>query len=192
MELKEVFLKLKAQWKIILTVTVVGVALGFVYWFTRPKPIYQATALVFVNVPLSITSEDSYKYDGFYAQQTAFHYTDSIMAIAVEMGKKGFPEFKVIRKAEQVFAIESAGYINKPEDMGLETAKQSLQAFFGDFQKTVSSLNASQQAKLSVELINNEVEATDITPGIWLYLLVGGLTGMAAGVLVVGGKEYLS
>ncbi|MFH1896047.1 MAG: hypothetical protein ABH814_01040 [bacterium] len=178
MELKQVLQKLKESWRLVVVFGVIGLFIAGGYLFLRPHPIYEARALFFVTRTAQEPQDDYYAYDGFHAQQTAYHYTDTLVGLARE-----FKASKVVRKSEQLVQVALVGKdIGEPELLDL-TAKLA---------QTFEELSLAGDPAVKLVEVAGSREVTAVTANIILTLLVGILGGLGVGLFAIAIKEYLN
>lgn len=80
MELKEIFNFYKSNFKVILGTTILAGLLGVAGYFLLPRK-YYASGSLFIRRSIYPFSENHFTYEGYYGQQAAQAYTNSIMAL---------------------------------------------------------------------------------------------------------------
>ncbi|MFC1755787.1 YveK family protein [Patescibacteria group bacterium] len=80
MELKEIITFFKTNFKVILIATIISGLLGVAGYFLLPKK-YHASGSLFVRRSIYPYSENHFTYEGYYGQQAALAYTNSIIAL---------------------------------------------------------------------------------------------------------------
>jgi len=177
-ELKEVIQRLNKYRKIIAVLGVVGVLVAGGYLYLRPKPIYEATTLLFVTRTAQEPSKDYYTYDGFHAQQAAFHYTDTLVGLARELGAD-----IVQRKSEQLVEVGLKG-----KDVS-EAKRDELLVKIGD---TFGMLTRAGDPEVKLLEVEGFRKMEEVKPETFLVLLTGALGGFGVGIFAAALKEYLS
>ncbi len=80
MELKEIIKFFKDGWKIVLASTIIAGLLGVAVYFLLPAK-YYATGSLFVRRSIYPYSENHFTYEGYYGQQAAMSYANSVIAL---------------------------------------------------------------------------------------------------------------
>lgn len=201
MELKHYLTTLQKHTKAILGVAaLLTVAVGVVsaYWPTR----YRSELTVYVQrVPEDPPAGD-YTYDGFYAQQAAEAYTDTVegflqsrdilrQALAASSLKT---DPAMVRAVEKQLEVEKVApqLINVALTMETQTKATTLiKEIAAATKERTKTLNQQENEAMVIGLVNpNPLEST-VKPWLELNVLVGFLGGL---MLATGGvlfKEYL-
>ncbi|MCX6783923.1 MAG: hypothetical protein NT141_02545 [candidate division WWE3 bacterium] len=192
-ELRDLFLKLKPLLiKLFLGALVVGTVAGWVVTFLPST--FKASGLLFVTREADAVSPNFFTYEGYYAEQTAQQYTDSVVAIlkslplkeaalksigaaATSIDVKRFNNNTLIQKSgPQIISVTVTAKTS-------EAASEEWQAVTKLATSQVSEINQSGDSKISVKILEKTplLETVKISPillgtGVFLGLLFAGLT----------------
>lgn len=192
-ELRDLFLKLKPQLlKLLLLSLVIGTISGWVVTFLPST--FKASGLLFVTREADAVSPNFFTYEGYYAEQTAQQYTDSVTAIlkslplkeealqsiganATTIDAKKLNNNTLVQKlGPQVISVTVTAKSN-------ETASEEWQAITKLTASQVSELNKAGDSKISVRILDPQplIETVKISPliaglGVFFGLMILGLT----------------
>jgi capsular polysaccharide biosynthesis protein len=194
MELRDFLHTLKTRWIFIACCLLLGLfgSIAFLRFFA--KPYNQASALLFVTRTAQGSREDYYTYDGFHAQQTAYHYVDTVVGLARHLGVD-----KAVRKSEQlvqvtrearVTQVTQETEVTEVTEITQEKVEEEMRTFVDELIALSDSLNEKGDAKISVQLVENKIEVEEVATNPAIVLLVGVLGGLGVGVLAASLKEY--
>lgn len=200
MELSKFLSKIRQQLRFILSVGVIGAVVFFGVawrWPTR----YQASLTVYVQKVGELVTTGEYTYDGFYAQQSAEKYTDTVVgllesedvlaqAIASDTGfyQGGVSEYRrrvgVEKIAPRLITVRVTLFDS-------DQARALVGAITTVAQERLSNLNQDPTQMFYLELIQTDplVQVFDFSP--WLFGLIGFGFFVMFGVSVIYFREYL-
>lgn len=184
MELKQILKVLLKNKVLIILFTLLGLAASGGVYALAPKPIFEASALLFISRPCDTGSQNCYTYDGFYAQQAAFHYSDTVIPLAKQLGAD-----RAVRKSEQLVEVT-----NVTNEVGVikEKAEEELRQLIFRIISESEKLNQSGDPSFKLQLVNDQVTVENISPNLYIFLILGLVSGIGLGVLLVALKEYLA
>lgn len=197
MELKE-FIKFlnKHRNLILLTTAVCGLIAVFISVF---QPIaYEASTSIYVRREAQLPTDKYYTYDGYYSQQAAKEYTDTVLGLLKTTA--------IARRAVElsnlaVSANDLAGYLKTKKvssqviNVSITRAdegqsRQMLAAVVNAVGERVNVLNQQGDNKFSVGPINTNPLITVVKPYWQIYIPLGILVGFGFGLLIASFREY--
>ena len=167
------------------------------------SPTYTASLTLYVKRQATEAREDYYTFDGYYSQQAAEKFTETVV---------GFLKSKDILLAsakladlpidqESLEQLESSIKIKQvaPQLVSLEVkkedsnaAKTSCTALAQATTERINLLNQTGDKSISVDLLNTEPLVEKNEPKVILNSLVGLLTGLLLASLYIFLKEYFT
>lgn len=203
MELKTYLVIIKKNSvRIIVSALLVGLV---VYVVSGSLPIsYEATISVYIQKVPENFSQELYTYDGFYAQEAAESYTDTVVGlfespaitekvVALLVGLDS--ELTVKSVSRKVMVEKSAPRIItiRVKDNDQEVAIQTASALFKAADESIKQLHGSDDPErtLQIAALNSEPLIARLAPFVWLNTLVGALVGLIGALCIVALREYL-
>ena len=200
MELREYTKIIKGGW---LLIVILAVGFGGLCFLVSSKlpPTYTASLTLYVKRQATEAREDYYTFDGYYSQQAAEKFTETVV---------GFLKSKDILLAsakladlptdqESLEQLESSIKIKQtaPQLVSLEVkkeeaaaAKTSCTAVAQATTERINLLNQTGDKAISVDLLNPEPLVEKNEPKVILNSLVGVLTGILLASLYIFLKDY--
>lgn len=202
MELKHYLNILQKRWKTILalaTTLAIVAGLASIYWPTHHK----SELTVYVQRVPEEPAAGDYTYDGYYAQQAAEAYTDTVEGflqsreiIRQALQTSNLPtDARQIRRVEKRLQVKKVApqLINVALTMETQTETSSLvKAIAQATTQRAKILNQQENEAVVIELVSTEPLESVMQPWVGLNVMVGFFGGL---LLAVGGvftKEYLT
>lgn len=146
-------------------------------------------------------SESFFTYEGYYSQQTATTYTNSVVALAESVDVKKQVLEKVdlpiddqnIRKINKSMSVKKTGpqIINITfKDKDLKKVKTIWQSISDILIETSKEINLNGDGKLTVVKISEEPFIKEGYKTLWMTGVAGIIFGCSLGLLIVSLKEY--
>jgi len=198
MEIKHIFKKMERYKKLLGISFVAGIFIGVAAYFFPSK--YIATGSLFIN--RSVNKETAYfTYEGYYGQQTAAAYTNSVLALMDSLDIK-----KIILETNQIpltsaniKALNKLISIKKPGPQVISvtikgrTYDEAQRLWISMANATVgvtSELNKKGDPNLSVSLVSTQPLVRLPYKSIYLFIAGGVLTSLLAACFAICIKEY--
>jgi capsular polysaccharide biosynthesis protein len=198
MEFKDLVKTLKKNKSVPIAASFAGLALGMLLYFLPSK--YISSGSFYVSKKTD-KSYGFFTYEGYYAQQSALAYTDSVVTLTkstdikksvLEKTNQSINE-KNLRKLNKSVKIKKAGpQIIALEVIGkkYETAENTWIKFAESLIEKSNEMNKNGDENLMVKPISDKPLTRKIYKSPWVFGTAGFLAGMAVGILLVCGKEY--
>lgn len=198
MEIFEIIKKIK-NYKMILVVTaVIGITAGMFFYLMPEK--YVSAGSIYVRREI-INSTDFFTYEGYYAQQTAAGYTNSvtnliespdIQKMLLEKSGEEINTLKLINLQRKI-KVKKTG----PQIILLEikekTPKEAEDKWVNLANIVISEseeINREGDDNLSVVALSDKPLIRETYKNIYIFSLVGLLIGLTLGSVLVSFKEY--
>ncbi len=205
MEFKELLEILKGYCLFLLLSTIVFAVVALVGSLQIP-PLHTAQVTLYIKREAQPANDEFYNYDGYYAQQAAERYTDTVAGLlrTKDMLRASLREINAPADQETLRTVEKKVEIKKtaPQLVQISAAKRfnyteswQPQELVGALAENIvqreEELNQDGDEAFSVELLNEEpiVESREMI--VWLNTLVGGTLGLAFAFFVVSFRLYL-
>ena len=202
MELKDI-IKFFKKYKIKISLNTLLLAiLGAISYFLIPTTYISAGSL-FVGREIQPLSDEFFTYEGFYSQQAASSYTNSIVGliesedigakVLTETGtqvnntnlRKYFRKVRVKRIGPQVITI-------LVKDKSAHQAQQIWHSISNNITLTASKLNAANDNALDVQKVSETPIVTETYKSIWINTAAGIILGFLGSIVIFSLKEYLA
>jgi len=201
-EIRAILRFIKKNKKAITVSLLAGILLGCTYFFVPKK--FTATGSFFVSRKIdSLLSESYFKYEGYYSQQTALSYTNSIVALleSTDLTSKSLeklgtnPTEKNLRKYKNLIKVKKAG----PQVITL-TVKGNTPEKAEILWNTLSQMLMEETKKVS-ELGDTNLNITKVSPepvvkegfnSLPLDIAAFALVSFTLGTFILSIKEYSS
>lgn len=198
MELREIFKKIRKNKKILIVCVLVGLLAGILFHFLPSN--YIASGSFYITRKED-NSESFFTYEGYYSQQTATTYTNSVVALAESVDVKKQVLEKVdlpiddqnIRKINKSMSVKKTGpqIINITfKDKDLKKVKTIWQSISDILIETSKEINLNGDGKLTVVKISEEPFIKEGYKTLWMTGVAGIIFGCSLGLLIVSLKEY--
>jgi len=202
MELKQIIKILKEKFSQIVFISS-GFVLIAIVLASYSAPKYEAALELYVNKKPEVSEAGDYNYDGFYAQQVAEKYTDTVVGLfetnqvvrgalsEIEIADVNPVELNAYKRSLRVEKV--APQIIKVV-VSRENKKESedfVKALAKIGQEKVTELNKSQNQDITLELVDEKphIELKELS--VYLAGFVGLLIGIGLSLIWVALKEYL-
>ncbi|HQK41809.1 MAG TPA: hypothetical protein PKV39_02345 [bacterium] len=198
MELKKIIKTIEKNRPLLITATFIGLVLGIIFYFLPSKYISSGSFYVSKKTDKSL---DFFTYEGYYAQQSAITYADSVITLAksVDIKKDVLEKMnrpineKNLRELNKSIKIKKAG----PQIISLEIkgrtyelAEETWTKFSESLIKKSEEMNENSDEKLVVNTVSEKPLTRKAYRSPWAFGATGVLAGLALGILVMCGKEY--
>lgn len=203
MELKDIIKKLKKYRIFVAVAALVGIILGYAY-FLIPHT-YTASGSFYINRAVQIQKENNgyFTYEGYYSQQTALSYTNTVVALLESYDVRS-ESLKNLNIQVNEASLRKYGRLIKVKKMGPQlvtlTTKQKTANEAEDLWKSVSktlvektsNINERGDSNLNISaVIENPVIKESYKP-LFVCVLTGAFLATFFAVIFVSIKEYFS
>lgn len=200
MELADIIKILRKKRKKIVFIVIVGFLLGVIFSFYPKK--FISSGSIYVKRLTNINRE-YFTYEGYYAQQTAQAYTNSVVALleSPDMKKKllqlmGIPENeRNLRMIGHEISIKKTG----PQIILVSVKDKNYDTSVGVWDKTVNSLieisnniNKGGDENLGISLVSERPSTKESYRSLLLFGVVGSLVSFIFSLSLICIKEYIS
>lgn len=197
-ELSEYKTALQKILPITVPLAVVGLVAGVGYSLAQPK-VWEASTTLYVHRTAPTTLSNVYDYDGYYAQQAAQQYTDTVVGLlktkdlasrAAQIATdSATPEsilegLRVRKAAPQLVALS----VVRPTE---EQAKVELIALAQATAERSAALNDQYGRTYKVEMVTGQPLVSEASANLPLNALIGLVVGGALGFGLALALEYL-
>lgn len=199
MELREIIKLLTKNKAEILLITLMGLIAGTVIYMLPAK--YVSSGAFYIKRSTD-TNSTFFTYEGYYAQQTALSYANTVAALleSIDLRSKSMAELGIsvdefsLRKYQKLISVKKVG----PQLISLsvkgktyDEARNFWEALSNSLIQTTSEINSNGDPNLSISKINSEPVVKQEYKSLWLNLSVGFGLGLVSGLLFISLKEYL-
>lgn len=201
MEVKEIF-KFFNKYKFsILLYAIIGAILGVIIYMFAPTS-YIATGSVFVGRNIQPSSQDFFTYEGYYSQQAALSYAESLMGLirsndiysrVLNETNKEINAYNLLRLNKKV-RVKKAGPQIITITVKENASKDAVTTWKSLTKNTIEAtktLNENVDNSLTVNLISQEPIVMKVYTSILLNTAAGILLGLFSSVTIFSFKEYL-
>jgi len=200
-EVRDLVTKIWRPYRLVLLLSVL--LAGVTYFVSKNLPAsFRASGLLFVTRQADSSSTNYFTYEGFYSQQTAERYTDSVLGIlkSDQVKKLALDSLNLPSSSPDVKRFGNNTLVQKtgPQLLSVtisagdsDTSKSLWQALADQTVKSVSAVNQSGDSKITVQVMNQELLIAEVTPKPWLYGLAAFLGLGGLGLLGLAIWEYL-
>lgn len=197
-ELRDYIRVLRKGWILIVTLTLIGVAIGAAYSITR-TPEYQATSKVFVSVQSGSTVSDL-NQGGNFLQNQVKSYADAITTpvvlqpVIASLGLDTDPE-SLAKRITASAPLDTVIVEITATDANPRQAAEIANAVASSFQNTVSNLvqsTAEGVTPVKVTLLQQAlIPGAPFSPNVPLNIVLGGAIGLVLGLAISVLREVL-
>lgn len=199
MELKDITKKLGKSKKTLIGFMGTGLVLATIVYFLPHN--YSVEGSFFVKRTAEESSSQVFTYEGYYSQQTALAYTNSVIALlqSTDLMKETLTNLSIpitennLRKYEQNVNVKKAG----PQVITLTVKNSDVQkakAVWNEMAKVLSTtateVNTKGDPNLSISQVLTQPVVKEPYKPIWLYVVAGLGFGVLAGISFITLKEY--
>jgi capsular polysaccharide biosynthesis protein len=198
MEIREIIKKVKKQKLIPIFASLVGFLAGLVIYYLPQK--YIASGSFYISRKIN-NSTDFFTYEGYYAQQTALNYTNSVSALIeskdvqkelLEKMREPINE-KNLRELKRDIKVKKTGpqiILMEIKNETPEKSKEIWRNLSGIVISKSEELNREIDNNLQIFTISKEPSIEETYKNLLLFSLVGLIIGGAIGLLIISFKEY--
>ncbi len=201
MELRNLILNFKNNWKFLVAVTFLGGVLGLLVFYFVPVK-YQVVGTVFVTRESESYKRTDFTYEGYYAQQTAKNYTKTLIGIleSVEARKEALQTMGIpvtensLRKAKRNLSIKEFApqmVTVQVKDLDSEKAKEYWEKLTEVALKSADQLNKNSDSMLRLTITEGSPTVYKGFHNIWFNIYLGAALGLFLGIFSFSIKEYL-
>ena len=198
MELRDILKKIRKNRGLLAIFISMGLIAGVLFYLLPSN--YIASGSFYVTRKED-NSESFFTYEGYYSQQTATTYTNSVVALAesVDVKKQVLNKLDIpvntqnIRKINKSVSVKKTGpqIVNITlKDKDLDKAKTLWEGVSEILIDTSKEINLEGDGKLSVVKISEEPFIKETYKPLWITSGAGILFGFSLGMLIIGLKEY--
>lgn len=200
MDLKEYLKLIKDNYRIIITVCIITGISTFLFSILRPVK-YDVSQSLFVNKSNSQETDD-FKFDGYYALETADAISDSIgewlkspQVVNDIYARSGIdPSFKNITSYSKKFKAKklSADFVEiKFESRSIDEASKISGAIVDVVNSKMKLLNDTSDGEVSFSITGNSPIIVENKLDALLNFVIGIVSGMILGIFIALSREYL-
>lgn len=205
MEFKELLEILKGYCLFLLLSTIIFAVVALVVSLQIP-PLHTAQVTLYIKRDAQPASEEFYNYDGYYAQQAAERYTDTVAGllrtkgmlqdslyeidapVSQELLRAVQKKVEIKKTAPQLVQILAAKRFNYKEDW---QPRELVTAMAENIVRREDELNQDGDEAFSIEILNDEPIVESREPIVWLNTLVAALLGMFLSFFLFCFREYV-
>ena len=200
MELEEIINFFKEQSKNLGLFLIGGIILGGVAFYVLPAKYLSLGTLYIGRKPEE--SDEFYTYSGYYAQQVALSYTETVRGLLEDstLQAKTLEELDTpitetsLRKLQNKIRIIDAG----PQLVTLEVKEKSAakavkvwESLATNITNTSAEINKKGDEKLSIKRVKEKPVVKETYKNLYVFSLAGGLLSLGLGTLILGIKNYM-
>lgn len=201
MELKKLLTIYKRNLKQLSLFVILGLITGTIFFYI-PKN-YYTTGSLYITSKVDPDNNSYFNYDGYYAQQTALNYTNTVLAtleskpiltnalnnLSIVTNDKVLKKYKrniiVVKESPQVIKFTVKG----------KTPENSQELWNNLVELTVNDLNRinnqSGDNNLSINKIGNTIFTSQYYYPLYLHIILGILIFIFLDLIYLTSKEYL-
>lgn len=198
MELKELILKLRKYRMILIPASIAGLAIGIATSFYPPR--YVSSGSFYVRRAVN-ESLGFFTYEGYYAQQTAISYTNSVSALAEsqDLKKTVLEEIGSVVNKESLRELNKSTRVKKvgPQIISItvksadqEKSKNLWMEISRSLIEKSKELNLGGDENLSILPISQQPLVKETYRSSYVFGLVGMLAGFSTVLFFICLKEY--
>ncbi len=200
MELKDILKTLKENKKLLLIGITIGILAGYSFFLLPQK--YIASGSFYITRKTEEMSQEFFKYEGYYSQQAALSYTNTIAALfeSLDITSKSLEKLNIstneknLRKYQKRINVVKAG----PQLITL-TVKEENFNLAKDFWNTLADttinesleMNKNGDTNLNVSKVSKEPVVKEAYKSLPLDIVLGGILGGVFSLLYAAVNEYL-
>lgn len=198
MEIKEIIKKIRRNRLLLGISCFLGLLAGFVF-FTLP-PTYTASGSLYVSRKAE-NSEAFFTYEGYYSQQSAITYTNSVVALAesTDVKEQILKSLEIpintpsLRKLNKSVIVKKTGpqIINiNVKDKDFDKSQKIWEELSKSIIETSKNINEDGNDNLSVVKVSDKPLIRENYKPPLIIGLAGLLLGFSIGLLIISLKEY--
>jgi capsular polysaccharide biosynthesis protein len=199
MELREIIKKMKKNKLAIVTPMLVGLLAGLAFYAMPSK--YISSGSIYVRRKVS-EQTDFFTYEGYYAQQTALGYTDSvsnliessdIKKMLLEKSGEAINTIKLLDLQRKV-KVKKTGpqlILLEIKEKTPEEAKEKWMSLTDIVILKSQEINMGGDKEISLGTLSKEPLIRETYKNPYIFSLVGSLIGLTLGLIFLSLREYL-
>lgn len=199
MELKQYIKIIKQHIKLVAAVLILVGTFAFV--FSAIRPITYETSLSLLISRTTIQETEDYKYDGYYAIQANDLFANTtvgwlkspeiVVAIYKEAGVSLSAEnLRKLEKNFKAFKTSPHSVEVKFKSKTKKDAQSVVKAAVSVLEKKTKIIGRTSQEEIAFSIIGSEPVIVEKKPNLILNTMVGLISGIFLGILLVFSKEY--
>jgi capsular polysaccharide biosynthesis protein len=201
MEIKEISKKLAKYKRVILLSVLAGLLIGIAYNFFPQK--YSAQGSLYIKRTVENNPNTYFTYEGYYSQQVAIAYTNTIVALAesTDIRSKALTSLKIpvteknLRYYARSISVKKAGsqiitITVKGNDQ--ESADKLWNSYANVLINTSDEINKNGDPNLSVSKISEQPVVKEPYRSIWVFGLAGAVLFGIVAIFILSVKEYFT
>ena len=198
MELKDILKKVR-KYKIFLVLfAIAGFSAGALFYNIPPK--YISSGSFYIKRGVN-PEKEYFTYEGYYAQQTALAYTNSVVALieSPDIKKKVLEEMKIpvneenLRKLNRVVRVKKTGpqiILVTVKDENYDTSTKMWGKLAESLISKTNEINKNGDESLSISLVSEQPLVRETYKSFYLFALVGSVIGLSLSTFFICVKEY--
>lgn len=199
MELKEIKKVLSKNRFFLIMPAIFGFALSLIFYYLPAK--YVSSGSFYVGRKID-KSDEFFSYEGYYAQQTAVTYTNSVMSLAesIDIKKSALDEMNLPYDNKNIRILEKALKIKKlgPQMITISTKHSDREVSDSMFRSISKSLikaskdvNKNGDNSLFIHPVSAEPLIKETYKSLYVYSIAGILSGLVVGLFYLCLRECL-
>jgi capsular polysaccharide biosynthesis protein len=200
MEFRSLIKQMIAHRPLLITLALLGALSGITYSFLPLK--YYATGSLYVKRSVNNSQSDSFfTYEGYYSQQVALAYTNTISALAESleirsgaMKKLGIPVTeKTLRDYAKLIKVKKAGpqlITVTVKGNSVESAQELWEALSQTIINTSHEINANGDPNLAISQVTTEPVVKTSYSNMWVFAAIGSIAGTVLAVIILIIRTY--
>ena len=199
MEIREIIKKIKKHRAVLLTPAILGLLMGLAFFYIPPK--YTSSGSIYINRKIDEPSE-FFTYEGYYAQQSALGYTNSVSALieSTDVQKELLERSGEVLTSDSLRNLQRKIKVRKvgPQVIFIEvkekTPEKSEEMWVNLTDIVISKseeINREGDSNLYLTLLSSKPLVKETYRNIYTFSVFGLILGSALGLLLVSIKEYL-
>jgi len=184
---------------VLLLFSLLGVGSGVIYYLAPPG--YSATGALYIKRSVDLSSDKYFAYEGYYGQQTALSFTNTVAGLidSMDVRKMSLDKLNVPTTS---YNFQKYSFLIKTKKLGPQlltlttkgkttnSAKNLWEAVADSTIATATKINANGDPALSISKVSEAPVVKPQFKPIEICLPAGFLMGLFFGVLAVSLKEY--
>jgi capsular polysaccharide biosynthesis protein len=199
MELRDIIKKFKKHRQTLILSVIAGSVVGMLFSLIPAKYISSGSLYIKRSVE---PSNVFFTYEGYYAQQAAQSYTNSLVALIesqdvkkVTLENMGVTATdKNLRKLDKAVKVKKSGpqvVTVSVRDQNFEHSQKLWLTLTQSVIEASKRLNENGDKNISVDTISNAPIIKETYRSLPIFSLAGVMFGLSAGLLIISLKEYL-
>jgi len=201
MELRDILKTLSKYKNTIVITTIMGALVGLISYYLLPTK-YTAVGSFYIKRATESTGIKTYfTYEGYYAQQGALSYTNTVVALleSLDIRNKALQKLNLavneesLRKYGKLINVRKMGpqLITLTTEGNIDTEAKTLWNALSDtLLETTAEVNKDGDPKLSISKVAEEPVVKTTYKALWLNTLIGAGTMFSLSIFWVSFREY--